>query len=244
MTNVKARRNVEVRKCAVQFDDASPLFASSFVYSFVIRHSDFVIRLPRRSAAKAGASSFFLPRGLDDPRRLDYSYEMNPLTNEWAIKHRSDTCTATHRPFAAGEVFYTLLFRDGDGFRREDLSEEAWAARNENIQPFSFWKTHYEPAPPAPPEPLAKETAEQLFRRLVSSNDSPANACYVLAVMLERKRVLKQIKSEQADNGRVLVYEHGHSGDVFIVRDPQLRLDEMESVQNEVAQLLRAAASS
>jgi hypothetical protein len=169
---------------------------------------------------------------------------MNPLANEWVIKHRSDACTATHRPFAPGEYFYTLLFRDADGFRREDLSEEAWRARNENIQPFSFWKTRYEPAPPAPPEPLAKENAEQLFRRLISTDNAPVNACYVLAVMLERKRVLKQIKSEQADNGPVLIYEHGASGDVFIVPDPQLRMDEVASVQNEVAQLLRAAASS
>jgi len=169
---------------------------------------------------------------------------MNPLLNEWAIKHRSDACTATHRPFTAGEYFYTLLFRDGEGFRREDLSEEAWTARNQNIQPFSFWKTRYEPALEEPPEPLAKENAEQLFRRLISATDPPVNACYVLAVMLERKRVLKQINTEESGNGPVLIYEHGASGDVFIVRDPQLRLDEMESVQNEVAQLLRAAASS
>ena len=136
------------------------------------------------------------------------------------------------------------MFRDGEGFRREDLSEEAWAARNQNIQPFSFWKTRYEPAPAERAEPLAKEKAEQLFRRLISATDPPANACYVLAVMLERKRVLKQINTEDSGNGPVLIYEHGASGDVFIVRDPQLRLDEMESVQNEVAQLLRAAASS
>ncbi len=57
--------------------------------------------------------------------------------------------------------------------------------------------------------------------------------------MLERKRLLKQIKSEQTENGRVLIYEHSATGDVFIVRDPQLRLDQLESVQNEVAQLLR-----
>ena len=45
MTNVKARMNLEVRKCAVQFDDASQLFASSFVYSFVIpSHSSFACR--------------------------------------------------------------------------------------------------------------------------------------------------------------------------------------------------------
>jgi hypothetical protein len=168
---------------------------------------------------------------------------MNPLPNEWPIKHRSDACAATQRPFAAGEPFYTLLFREGDGFRREDLSEEAWTARNDNIQPFSFWKTRYEPTPPALPEPLARETAEQLFRRLLSSENPPANACYVLAVMLERKRVLKQIKIDHAEHGRVLVYEQPSTGDVFIVRDPQLRMDEIGTVQNEVASLLRAAES-
>jgi len=166
---------------------------------------------------------------------------MNPLPNEWAIKHRADVCAATQRPFAPGEYFYTLLFRDADGYRREDLSEEAWSNRNQNIQPFSFWKARYEPVPETP-EPLAKENAEHLFRRLLASENPPANTCYVLAAMLERKRVLKQIKTEEAGNGRVLVYEHGGTGDVFIVPDPQLRLDELESVQNEVAQLLRTAA--
>lgn len=169
---------------------------------------------------------------------------MNPLAHEWAIKHRSDACTATQQPFAPGEYFYTLLFREAEGFRREDLTEEAWSNRNENIQPFSFWKARYEAAPPAPPETLEKENAEQLFRRLVASENPPANACYVLAVMLERKRMLKQIKTEDSDSGRVLIYEHVASGDVFIVPDPKLRLDELEGVQNEVAELLRTTAPS
>jgi hypothetical protein len=165
---------------------------------------------------------------------------MNPLPDEWAIKHRADACAVTHRPFAAGEYFYTLLFHGADGYRREDLSEEAWRNRNENIQPFSFWKSRYEPLAAAPAEPLPKENAEQLFRRLIASENPPANACYVLAAMLERKRVLKQIKTEETANRRVLIYEHGGTGDVFIVPDPQLRLDELESVQNEVVQLLHA----
>lgn len=165
---------------------------------------------------------------------------MNPLANDWPIKHRADACAITNRPFAPGEQFYTLLFRDGNGYRREDLSEEAWSTRNENIRPFSFWKTRYEPPPAAPPEALAKENAEELLRRLLAENAQP-NACYVLAVMLERKRILKQIKSEQTENGPVLIYEHAKNGDVFIVPDVQLRLDELEAVQNEVAQLLKSA---
>ena len=169
---------------------------------------------------------------------------MNPLPNEWAIKHRADACAVTRRPFTPGEYFYTLLFHDADGYRREDLSEEAWRDRNENIRPFSFWKSRYEPLPPRPPEPLARESAEDLFRRLIASDNPPANACYVLAAMLERKRVLKQVKTEQGANGRVLIYEHGATGDICIVPDPELRLDELESVQNEVAQQLHSAAQS
>ena len=167
---------------------------------------------------------------------------MNPLPEEWAIKHRADACAVTHRPFAPGECFYTLLFHDADGYRREDLSEEAWHSRNENIQPFSFWKSRYEPLPAPPAEPLAKENAEQLFRRLIASDNPPANACYVLAAMLERKRVIKQIKIEENASRRVLIYEHVETGDVFIVPDPRLRLDQLESVQNEIAQLLHAEA--
>ena len=166
---------------------------------------------------------------------------MNPLPNEWAIKHRADVCAVTHRPFVPGEYFYTLLYHNADGYRREDLSEEAWQNRNENIRPFSFWKSRYEPLPPKPAEPVPKENAEQLFRRLIASDNPPANACYVLAAMLERKRVLKQMKTEQSTNGRVLIYEQGATGDVFVVPDPQLRLDELESVQDEVAQLLQKA---
>ena len=169
---------------------------------------------------------------------------MNPsLLNEWPIKHRADVCARTQRPFQPGEQFYTLLFREGDGFRREDLSEEAWTQRNENIRPFSFWKTRYEPPPAAPPEALAKESAEELLRRLLAENDpANANACYVLAVMLERKRVLKPVKSERSEDRPVLIYEHAKNGDVFIVPDARLRLDEIEHVQQEVSQLLKNAS--
>jgi hypothetical protein len=169
---------------------------------------------------------------------------MNPLADEWSIQHRAEACAATGKPFAAGENFYTLLFREGDGFRRQDLSEAAWQQRNENLQPFSFLRARFEPPPAAPAEPLPKENAEELFRRLVAAADrANVNACYVLAAMLERKRVLKQIQTENGDHGRVLIYEHAKTGDVFVVPDPHLRLDELDDVQAEVAQLLQSSGA-
>jgi hypothetical protein len=55
--------------------------------------------------------------------------------------------------------------------------------------------------------------------------------------------VLKQVRTENTDGNRLLIYEHRENGDVFIVRDPQLRLSELERVQDEVANLLHASDS-
>ena len=33
----------------------------------------------------------------------------------------------------------------------------------------------------------------------------------------------------------MLIYEHAKTGEVFVIPDPQLRLDQIEAVQNEVA---------
>jgi hypothetical protein len=163
------------------------------------------------------------------------------MQTDWTIQSRSGRCAATGRDFAEGEVFHTLLFRERGGFRREDLSDEAWKERQADAaapRPYSFWRTKFEPAPTVP-ETLAKETAEDLLRRYMSGQDEGhANARYILALMLERKRLLKQIEAKEDIHGRTLVYEHVKTGEVFIVPDPGLRLDQIETVQSEVAALL------
>lgn len=165
---------------------------------------------------------------------------MSITGQDWEIKSRAHACEVTGRPFAEGESFYTLLFREKGGFRRQDMCEEAWNSRNDNIQPFSFWRTKYEPPPPPEPEPLAKETAEDLFRGYMAETDaSHTNARYILALMLERKRILRQTDMRVEDGEKLLIYEHPKTGEVFIVPDPQLRLDQIEAVQTEVAALLR-----
>lgn len=73
------------------------------------------------------------------------------LTPEWSIQSRALQCAATGTPFQDGEYFYTLLYHDKDGYRREDLSETAYQARNDNIQPFSLWRSKFETPPPPRP---------------------------------------------------------------------------------------------
>ena len=162
------------------------------------------------------------------------------LTPEWSIQSRAHQCAATGAAFQDGEPFYTLLFHDKDGYRREDLSEAAFAARNENIQPFSFWRSKFETPPAAPPEALAKQTAEDLLRTYMSTDEpQKINVCYLLAVMLERKKLLKEVQSQRTAEGLLTrIYEHTKTGEVFVIPDPQLRMDQIAQVQQEVAGLL------
>jgi hypothetical protein len=61
---------------------------------------------------------------------------------------------------------------------------------------------------------------------------------FILAVMLERKRVFKVKEQIVRDGKRVFIYEQPKTGDVFTIADPDLRLDQLEQVQRDVAALL------
>ncbi len=165
------------------------------------------------------------------------------MATDWEIKSRAHRCSATERQFEDGETFYTLLFRAEEGFERLDLCVEAWKERDKSRTPFSSWKSKYEVPPPPPPEPLGRQTAEALLRHFMrESGDQHANVRYILALMLERKRLLKPIETKEEDGRILLIYEHRQSGEVFVIPDPQLRLDQIEPVQEEVAALLAGAA--
>ena len=159
---------------------------------------------------------------------------------DWEIKSRAHQCSRSGREFVDGEFFYTLLIREGEGFRREDLSEEAWKERNDNIQPFSFWRSKYDPPAPPPAEPLPRDDAEGLLRRLIQENDPAyANVRYILALMLERKRVIRPLESSDDD---MLVYEHLSTGETLVLANPKLSFDRIPEVQREVSALLDPAA--
>jgi hypothetical protein len=177
-----------------------------------------------------------------DPGVVDGRFLVYDLTmlSEWEIKARAHQCSRTQERFQDGETIYTLLFRDGGAFRREDVSERAWQAIHAETAPFSFWKSKYEAPPPPAPEPLQKESVEELLRRLIQE-DRPeyTNARYVLAVMLERKRILKQVDTQENSEERILIYEHAKTGEAFLIADPRLKLDQLDAVQEEVLRLLK-----
>jgi hypothetical protein len=166
------------------------------------------------------------------------------LNESWHIRSRARACSATERPFDDGEKIMTALFPDPEssGYVRKDFSMDAWKARTaEDEKAFCFWKTVYH-APVAGAEKqdaFKRESPEELLRRLVEEEEEHTeNARYILAVMLERQKVLRETDTQRTPSGILRVYEHRKLGDVFIVRDPDIPLAEVEKVQEEVILLL------
>jgi hypothetical protein len=163
--------------------------------------------------------------------------------NEWNIQSRAHACEACAQPFANKQPYHTLLLDEKAGLRRSDICEPCWqqsatdAARS-RAGFISHWQGIYE-APAPVVDAIQKETAETVLRKLIEQNDPRyAPAAYILAVMLERKRILKVKEQIKRDGQRIFVYEQPKTGDIFTIADPGLHLDQLEQVQRDVAQLL------
>lgn len=163
--------------------------------------------------------------------------------NEWNIMSRGHACQACQSGFADKQTYHTILFDERRDFQRIDVCEKCWNEQYREPQQregsISCWQGEYQAPPAAPVEAIQKETAETTLRKVMERNDPQyAAASYILAVMLERKRILKVKEQLKVEGKRLFVYEHAKTGDVFTIPDPDLQLDQLEDVQRQVAQLL------
>ena len=164
------------------------------------------------------------------------------MQQNWSIRSRAHTCAVTGRPFEDGETFHTTIYFDPEenGYVRRDICTEAWAQELEQRKPVAAWKTVYSKVlAEAKPEITPKESAQALLQRFIEEGDPRTeNARYILALMLERKRQLSQTAEKEVDGAKMLFYENKKTGEIFIVRDPELKLSEIADLQDEVATLL------
>lgn len=165
------------------------------------------------------------------------------MQQNWNIKTRSHECSRSGRPFEEGEVFHTSIYFDNESgeFVRRDVALDVWEDEVKERTPLAYWRTTYVKPDGGKPkaEIASKESAEALLRRLIDEDqEHTEHARYILGLMLERKKQLVPKETKYTEQGILLLYEHRKSGEVFIIRDPELRLDEIESVQEEVATLL------
>ena len=188
---------------------------------------------------------------------------------DWNLHSRFRACRACGGEFAAGDVVRTgvLPFADplvqtifaekiaeeaakaaaGETpkphpeFARLDFCENCWKAKSGEAVWTSAWKSAYVPPPKQDEDPAAKASPETLLRSLVEGDapDEHLQAIYLLAVMLERKKILVERATRfSSDGARVRIYEHRRSGDIILVTDPGMTDGEIPEAQAEIERLL------
>ncbi len=164
------------------------------------------------------------------------------LHEPWSIKSRAHVCAVSERHFEDGESFCTAIFPDPEssGYLRKDFSTDAWEQRAEDeLVPFSFWQSVYRAPVKEEEIEVTEESPEDLLRRLIEEDEEHTeNVRYILAVMLERKKQLVEVDNQPTATGIIRIYEHRKSGDVFIVKDPNIPLSEVENIQDEITIML------
>ncbi|MEI9961153.1 MAG: hypothetical protein WDM76_08535 [Limisphaerales bacterium] len=117
--------------------------------------------------------------------------------NEWNIQSRAHACEACAQPFADKQSYHTLLLDAAPDLRRSDICEPCWQKqfarrRAQSRRGSSRIGREFTKHPAPVVDAIQKETAETVLRKLIEQNDPRyAPAAFILAVMLERKRILK-----------------------------------------------------
>ena len=163
------------------------------------------------------------------------------MSQEWNIKSRGHVCSICQKPLVDKAPMVSALRETTAGYDRFDCHPECWKTQERDWQAFSQWDGVYlAPVKEEKKEPLKKEDAGELLRQLVTLDD-PAmkNVVYVLAVMLERSKILVERDQKLLDDGTIRrVYEDRKQGDTFVILDPRLRLENLAEVQQQVVALL------
>jgi len=163
------------------------------------------------------------------------------MSQEWNIRSRGHVCSICQKSLVDKTPVVSALKETGDGYDRLDCHPECWKAAERDWEPFSQWDGVYlAPQKEERQEPLKKEDAGELIRKLITLDD-PAmrNVIYVLAVMLERSKILVERDSKPQSDGTIRrVYEDRKNGDTFVILDPRIRLENLAEVQSQVVALL------
>ena len=165
------------------------------------------------------------------------------MKEQYSFTRRQSKCAVTEVPFEDKQVIYTAIFfglQDG-GYLRKDYSEEGWERRpEEDLKPFSYWKSKWKKVEKIDnDQKLQKDSAEALLARLNEEGRPETESTrYILALMLERSKVIVEEDSQEIPEGVLRVYRHRKTEEIILVKDPKLSLDEVAGLQIEVIQML------
>lgn len=160
----------------------------------------------------------------------------------WQIKAPAANCQKCSHKFQNQEPYFSVLLKEANDYDRRDYCPTCWPEVDKNIA-LSRWRGSFRKSIEQAAEPIRKDYAEGLLRELLQEQlPGNRNAIYILALLLERKRVLveREIISTPP-NDIVRIYEHKKSNEIFLIPEPALpEAQKVDKIQKEVTAIFNA----
>lgn len=175
-------------------------------------------------------------------------------TAEWKINKFGQSCVICSKKIEVGEVCCSALFEPS---REEGKPATADFARRDYCEPcfnqhppegmYYYWKLAApDPTVNIPPKKpvLDVEAVLDFFRRLATDSDPTKRPlAFVLALMLDRKKVLKFTGEKRREDGEsLLVFTMRRGGESFELIPPGLDEQELAAAGRELNQILGVSA--
>lgn len=150
-------------------------------------------------------------------------------------------CARTDEPLAEGEVFYTVLYEDGDSFRREDYCEKAWDGPPESAYCWFRSRVPIRDEKPKKRVFVDDNLLIEFFKRLADDDQLVRQQFrFVLALILMRKRLLRYEQTVIEGEKEIWQMRFPKDAKLHGVLNPRLQDDEIETVSQQLGQVLHA----
>jgi hypothetical protein len=159
------------------------------------------------------------------------------MAQQWEVESTTGRCTISGRELEEGETFYTVLFEDGDSFRRTDYTVDVWEGPPEGA--FCHFKTRVPVKAKRKKLLVDNELLVSFFVRLADETEPVRiQFRFVLALILMRKRLLRYVGSETLDEVEVWRMVVPVEQTEHKVVNPHLTDGQIEGVSGQLSAIL------
>lgn len=159
------------------------------------------------------------------------------MATDWEVSLPTGRCSISGRQLEEGEEFYTVLFEEGEGFRRADFSQDAWQGSPPGA--FCCFKSRVAVREKRKRLLVDDDILLAFFTRLANESEPlRVQFRFVLALILMRKRILRYDGSSTQDGAEVWRMVLPRDQSVHLVIDPKLTDDQIAGVSEQLSAIL------
>ena len=121
---------------------------------------------------------------------------------DYEVQRCTRHCHGSGRELAPGEEFYSVLVAEGAELQRYDYAADAWPGPPEGT--IGWWKSNMPDRSAGKKHWAPNDVMLQFFEQLEARADKQ-DMRYVLALLLVRRRVMRQEETEEDEQGREIM---------------------------------------